>query len=69
MGCGAASTGDWFPTFRDIVVVSFSGVEIPVKSGIDVSTLEDATITLSRNLGRQSVVTRRHFARLVVLII
>jgi hypothetical protein len=58
LGERASSLGDWCPTFRDSVSVSYSRVECPVK---DYSALDDETNTLSRNvrLQRQNAISQK----------
>jgi hypothetical protein len=45
-GYDASSMGDWFPTFWNNVVLS-SRFNVPEKLSLDISTLENETITMS----------------------
>lgn len=55
LGYGAWSVGIWFPTFRDNAVVSFEESKYPRRMHLflEISTLENETATLSRNVVNQ----------------
>jgi hypothetical protein len=40
-----------YPTFRNILLVSFSGVKMPIDDSLDSSTIEGQISRLSRNVG------------------
>jgi len=55
--CGAVLLGDWCLTLRDCVALLPARVEISNEghSPWDISTLEDETVMLSRNVGHRPV--------------
>jgi hypothetical protein len=52
--CGTASPCDWYPTFRNSVVVLPSGVEYPKKNGEKLLRRFNIKTLLSRNVGHRS---------------
>ena len=50
-GCDAVLLDGCYPTFRNILLVSFSWVKMAIEDSLDSSTLEGETSRLSRNVG------------------